>query len=208
VALTQLTIAMAQMVVVGGEPEANLARAESMIADAAAQGGSLVVLPECLDVGWTHPSAPDLAEPIPGPVSDRLCAAARREGVYVAAGLTERDGAHVYNAALLVSPLGEILLKHRKINVLTIAQHVYSIGDRLAVADTDFGRVAVNICADNFPSSLALAHAQIRMGARLLVSPSAWPCRPPTTMRSSPTANCGATRTPHWPSSTTSRWSG
>ena len=89
---------------------------------AAARGCRLVVLPECLDLGWTDPSARDLARPIPGPHADRL--APRRHAstdIYVAAGLVERAGDRLYNAAVLIDPEGRILLHHRKINELDIA---------------------------------------------------------------------------------------
>ncbi|MCK4283821.1 MAG: carbon-nitrogen hydrolase family protein, partial [Candidatus Brocadiae bacterium] len=69
---------------------------------------------------------------------------------------------------------GEIVLKHRKINVLEIAQHVYAIGDRLGVAQTALGTIGMDICADNFRDALVLAHSLARMGARLLLSPCAW----------------------------------
>lgn len=171
----RITVAMAQMQVRWGAAEKNVERAARMIHEAGQDGCDMVVLPECLDLGWTHPDAANRAEPIPGKRSQTLCAAAEREGVQVVAGLTERDGGHVYNTAILIDPSGEILLKHRKINILTIAQDVYTVGDRLGVAEVGpWGRVAVNICADNFASSLALAHSQSRMGARLLLSPSAW----------------------------------
>ena len=167
-------LAMAQMLVEGGKLDENLSRAEGMIEQASLRRCAFVVLPECLDLGWTHPTARSLAAPIPGPCSDRLSEAARKHSIHVVAGLTERDGDVIYNTAVLISPDGRILLKHRKINILTIAQDVYAIGDRLGVARTDYGVVGVNICADNFPSSLALGHSLARMGARLLLSPSAW----------------------------------
>jgi predicted amidohydrolase len=66
------------------------------------------------------------------------------------------------------------VLVHRKINELDIAHDLYSIGDRLAVAHTELGTLAVNICADSFPNSLAIAHTLARMGAQMLLSPSAW----------------------------------
>ena len=169
-----LQLAMAQMLVEGGKPDENLSTAEAMIEQASQRGCAFVVLPECLDLGWTHPTARTLAEPIPGPRSDRLSRAAQRHRIHVVAGLTERDGDQIYNTAVLISPAGHILLKHRKINILAIAQDVYATGDRLGVVRTDYGVVGINICADNFPSSLALGHSQARMGARLLLSPSAW----------------------------------
>ena len=171
-------LGMGQMLVEGGQVERNLARAVQMISQAAEKGCSLVVLPECLNVGWTDPATFDLAQPIPGDHSDRLGEAARQAGIYVVAGLTERAGDRVFNAAILISPEGEIQLKHRKINVLDIAQDLYEIGDTLAVVETSLGTVGLTICADNFPNSLALGHSLARMGAQILLSPSAWAVEP------------------------------
>ena len=169
-----IRVGMAQMLVEGGAPEANLTRAAAMVGRAAAAGCDVVVLPECLDVGWMHPAARELAQPIPGPASDRLAAAAVAGSVHVAAGLTERAGDRIYNTAVLLGPDGRVLLKHRKINELDIADGVYAIGDSLGVAHTPLGTVAISVCADNFPDTLVFAHAQARMGAQLLLSPSAW----------------------------------
>jgi predicted amidohydrolase len=167
-------IGMAQMLVTGAQPAANLDRAEGFIRDAASQGCRLVVLPECMDLGWTDPSARQLAQPIPGPHSERLAQAATQYEIFVVAGLVERAGTELFNAAVLIDPRGQIRLLHRKINELEIAHNLYSIGDRLAVVRTELGTIGINICADNFPNSLAIGHVLARMGAQLLVSPSAW----------------------------------
>ncbi len=58
-------LALVQMLVQGGEKEANLSRAEKYIEEAAVHGAEVVLLPECLDLGWTHPSSQNEAEPIP-----------------------------------------------------------------------------------------------------------------------------------------------
>jgi predicted amidohydrolase len=165
---------MAQMLVEGGEPGRNLPRAVERIREASGAGCAVVVLPECLDIGWTHPSARSLARTIPGPHSETLSRAALEAGIYVVAGLTERYKDRLYNTAVLISPEGHIRLKHRKINVLDIAQDLYDIGDSLSVARTGIGTIGVSICADNFPSSLVFGHSLARMGAQLLLSPSAW----------------------------------
>jgi predicted amidohydrolase len=167
-------VGMAQILVEGAQPEANLARAEEFIRDAASQSCRLVVLPECMDLGWTDPSARRLAQPIPGPHSQRLAHAATQSRVFVVAGLVERAGDRLYNAAVLIDPRGRIVLVHRKINELEIAHDLYSIGDRLAVAHTEPGTLGINVCADNFPNSLAIAHVLARMGAQILLAPSAW----------------------------------
>ena len=171
-------LGMGQLLVEGGQRDANLSRADRMVRRAADAGCSIVVLPECLDLGWTNPTVPALAAPIPGPHSDVLANAARECGIYVVGGLTERAGDRTYNTAVLISNSGELLAIHRKINVLDIAQHLYSTGDRLSVVETPLGTIGIDICADNFGNSLVFAHAMARMGAQLILSPSAWAVPP------------------------------
>jgi predicted amidohydrolase len=172
--MNKFLVGMGQILVEPGCPQANLDRASEAIQQAASQGCRLVVLPECLDFGWGDPSARDLAQPIPGPHIDRLREAARKHHVHVAAGLVERASDRLFNAAVLISPSGEILLHHRKINELDICLDLYSIGDRLGVVNTELGTIGLDICADNFGNSLAIGHVLCRMGAQLILSPSAW----------------------------------
>src|SRR5262249_16313229 len=167
-------LGMAQILVEGGKPAANLDRAVSAIRRAGELGCRVVVLPECLDIGWTHPSTRDFAQPIPGPHFAWLAQAAKDANFYVAAGLVERAGPKIFNAAVLIGPSGDLLLHHRKINELDIALDLYSVGDRVGVAHTDLGTFGLNICADNFSDSLAISHVLCRMGAQVILSPSAW----------------------------------
>ncbi|MEX0715018.1 MAG: carbon-nitrogen hydrolase family protein [Planctomycetaceae bacterium] len=175
-------LAMAQIHVEGGRPDANLERAAKVIAEAAERGAQIVVLPECLDLGWTDPCSWEAAQPIPGPHSDRLAEAARRHGVHVVAGLVERAPVardaqgrpRLYNSAVLIDPRGAILHVHRKINELDIAHEFYAVGDRLGVVETELGVLGIDVCADNFPDSLALGHVLARMGAQIILSPCAW----------------------------------
>lgn len=169
-----MKVGMGQIRVEGGAVEANLGRAEAMIRQAANAGCAVVVLPECLDLGWTWPDARTLADRIPGERSARLAAAARASGVCVVAGLTERDGERVFNCAILISKDGELMAKHRKINELSIAHDLYDVGDRLTAVPSPFGLLGMTICADNFPESLAFGHSLARMGVRTLLSPCAW----------------------------------
>ena len=170
-----MKVALAQMLVEPGEKENNLARAESRIAQAAQQGGEVVVLPEALTLGWTHPSARTLADEIPdGESCTRLCQAARAHGVFVCAGIVERAGDKLFNAAVLVDPDGELLIHHRKIHELEIAHDLYTRGDRLTVAETRFGRVGVMICADGFAPGQSISRTLGMMGARVILSPCAW----------------------------------
>lgn len=165
-------LAMGQMLVEAGAPEANLARAETMIANAAAQGAQVIVLPETLDLGWTAAEAAIYAEPFPGERSARLARAAEHHQIMVAAGLTERAGDLVYNSAVLIDRDGRVVATHRKIAELDFARQSYATGTSLGVADTSLGRIGLAICADYWTPTLGLAQAA--MGAQILLSPSAW----------------------------------
>jgi predicted amidohydrolase len=169
-----IKIGMGQLLVEGGEPERNLRRAEEMIMEAAGKKCDIVLLPETLDLAWTHPSAKTEAQPIPGPYSDRLCRAARDSKVYLCAGLTEKDGSRVYNAAIFVDPSGKIILKYHKINLLVVEQPFYSVGRTLSAVETPLGIIGVNICADNYIDALDIGHALARMGPQIILSPSSW----------------------------------
>jgi predicted amidohydrolase len=170
----KVKIGLGQLLVEGGEPERNLERAEKMAGEAAAKGCQILLLPECLDLGWCHPTAKVESLPIPGPYSDRICALALKHKMYICAGLTERDGERVYNTAIFVDPEGKVLVKYRKINELTVVHDIYSIGQTLGVVETPFGIIGINICADNYGDSLEIGHVLGRMGAQLILSPSAW----------------------------------
>src|SRR6516165_5493881 len=140
-------IGMCQLLVEGGEAERNLERAAAMVRKAAQEGCEIVLLPEALDLGWTHPSAKSEAAPIPGERSDFFCDLAREYGIHICCGLREQDGADVYNTAILVDDRGKIILLYRKINELTVGHEFYSVGRTLSVVKTAFGLVGVNICS-------------------------------------------------------------
>ena len=170
-----MRVALAQMLVEPGEKQANLERAESWIAQAARRGAEVIVLPEAMPLGWTHPSARNLADEIPaGESCTRLRQAARQHRVSVCAGIVERAGEKIFNAAVLVDPAGQILIHHRKIHELDLAHDLYARGDRLSVAETSLGRMGVMICADGFAPGQSISRTLGMMGARVILSPCAW----------------------------------
>jgi predicted amidohydrolase len=159
-----IRVAMGQILIEAGQPQANLKRAVDAITNAAVAGCDLIVLPECLNIGWTDSRAITQAQPIPGAHFELLAQAARQNAIHVAAGLVERSGDKLYNAAVLIDAEGQLRLLHRKIHELDIATHLGTIG--------------LDICADNVPNSLAIGHVLARMGAQIIVSPSAWAVPP------------------------------
>jgi len=168
-------LALAQMLVVGGEPERNLAHAEKLIAQAAREGAAIVLLPETMDLGWTDPCARRLAQSVAsGSTCMRLRTAARRHGVLVCAGITERDGPRVFNSAVLINGDGEVLGVHRKLNELDIGHACYDQGDRLGVYAADLGVIGLMICSDALTEGESVSRALCYMGADVILSPSAW----------------------------------
>jgi predicted amidohydrolase len=174
-----LVVGMAQMLVRAGEPADNLARAAQRIAQAARAGCDVVVLPECLDIGWGDTRARELAQPIGGAHVQRLCEVARVHRIAVVAGIVERAGAVLYNAAVLIDDAGRVQLHHRKLNELRdVTNGLYAVGDRLGVACLRGAIVGIPICADNAPDALDIGHVLARMGAQVLLSPCAWAVPP------------------------------
>jgi predicted amidohydrolase len=160
---------------------ANTARAEALLADADAD---LVVLPELFTSGYFFASTDDVravAEPIPGPTTDRLAAYARRTGATVVAGLPERaaDG-RLFNSAAVVQPSGTVT-PYRKVHLYFEETTHFAPGDLGfpvvdAVARDGSGyRLGVMICFDwYYPEAartLALAGADVIAHPANLVRP-------------------------------------
>lgn len=171
-------LALVQMKVRGGRPDANLRRGLAFVAEAAAAGAQVVVLPEAFTLGWTDPSALAMVEAVPGgPACQALAGAAAEHGVFVCAGLVERAGERVYNTAVLVGPGGEVLLAHRKIYELEVAHGLYALGDRLGVVETPLGTFGLMVCADALARGEVVGRTLALMGADVILSPSSWAVR-------------------------------
>ncbi len=174
-----LKLAMAQMLVEGGELENNLHRAAEIIEEASKNNADIVLLPEAMDLGWTHSSAHTKAGEIPGGSTFQILAkAAQKNNIYVCAGIIEKEGERRYNSAVLINRQGELILKHRKINELDIAHDLYALGEIINVCDTEFGRIGVLICADASSKDYILPRSMGYLGAGLILLPSAWAVPP------------------------------
>lgn len=107
----------------GDDKAANIAQAEKLIERAARGGAQLVALPEL----WTYlgPAEGNAAnaETIPGPVTERLAALARRHQITLHCGsmleAPDNPGAdpRPYNTAVVLDHDGHIIAKYRKIHL-------------------------------------------------------------------------------------------
>jgi len=113
----------------------------------------------------------ELAEAVPGPITERLGAAAKKNHLYVVATLSERDGERVYNTAVLLDREGRLAGKYRKTH-LPREEWMKGVtpGSEYPVFQTDFGPVAIQICYDWFFPEAAETFAL--KGARVLFAPT------------------------------------
>ena len=155
-----------------------LAKALSLVSEAAAQGAELLVFPEAfltaypkgLDfgarVGMRSPEGRrefrryfESAIDVPGPETEELAAAAGRHGVYLVIGVIEREIGTLYCTALFFSPEGQLLAKHRKLMPTAMERLVWGFGDgsTLPVLDTPLGKIGAVICWENYMPLLRAA---------------------------------------------------
>lgn len=183
-----LTVSVVQMLAVDGEKERTVERMMAHLDEAGARGSDLVVLPET----WTGLGFSDdrlhleIAEEIPGPVTDRLCEKARTHGYAVCGSIYERAGNSVHNTAPVISPEGEIVGRYRKTHLFDVPNRTdirsgilesakIAAGDELPVFDLRFAKVGVSICSDlRFPEvyrELALKGAEITLCISAFLAP-------------------------------------
>lgn len=97
----------------------------------------------------------------------RIKEMAKLEKVFIAYGYVEKAGDTLYNSAILVNRDGEEVIKKRKSFLWHFDSKWFAEGDELAIADTEFGKIAVVICADaRMPEIVRLAALE---GAQLII---------------------------------------
>ncbi len=173
-------VALVQMSA-GPEPEQNLQKALERVADAAGRGAQVVCLPELFQTQYfcqrEDHSLFDLAEPIPGPSSEKLAAAARQHGVVLIASLFEKRAPGIYhNTAAIFDSNGSLSGLYRKMHIpddpLYYEKFYFTPGDLgFRALDTSVGRLGTLVCWDQwFPEGARLTALQ---GASVLFYPTA-----------------------------------
>jgi nitrilase len=171
---------------------ASVAKAISLLEDAAGRGAELAVLPETFvplypSNRWARDAARfagwdelwerlwENAVDVPGPLVDELAAACARLGIHAAIGVNERERERpgtLYNTLLLIGPDG-LLHRHRKLMPTQHERlfHGIGAGDDLGVVETPAGRIGGLICWEN---RMPLArYAVYRGGPQIWVAPTA-----------------------------------
>ncbi len=164
-----------------GSADANLARIEARVAEAARAGAKLVLLQELHNGAYfcQHEAVDefDLAERIPGASTDRLGALAKQHGVVLVSSLFEKRAAGLYhNTAVVFETDGHIAGKYRKMHIPDdpgfYEKFYFTPGDLgFTPIDTSVGRLGVLVCWDQwYPEA---ARLMTLAGAELLLYPTA-----------------------------------
>jgi nitrilase len=169
--------------------DASVEKTIRLIDEAGAAGARLIAFPETWIPGypwWIWLGAPawaimrgfvsryfDNSLHYDGAEAERLRAAAKRNKMFVALGLSERDGGSLYIAQWIIGPDGETIAKRRKLKPTHAERTVFGEGDgsHLAVHDLDIGRLGALCCWEHLqPLSKYAMYAQNEQ-----VHVAAWP---------------------------------
>jgi N-carbamoylputrescine amidase len=178
--MSTVTVAATQMAC-SWDRDANMARAERLIREAARRGANIVLIEELFETPYfckDHAARYfDLAKPLEGhPAVEQFRGLARELDVALPVSVFERANNVFYNSLVMVDAGGEVLGSYRKSHIPEgpgyHEKYYFSPGDTgFRVFDTKFAKLGVAICWDQwFPET---ARALALMGAEILMYPTA-----------------------------------
>jgi predicted amidohydrolase len=173
--------AICQIFCLDDDRRGNFVRIEHAVREAKDAGAEIACFPETAILGWVNPDAHKRAQPIPGEDSIRLCRLARDYELHLCIGLAEKEGRRLYDSVVLIDSKENILIKHRKINLLTeLMSPPYTAGKNIDVVETKFGRIGLLICADTHDSKILERMAALKPDFLLIpygyaAAESEWP---------------------------------
>lgn len=149
-AAKSICVAAIQMVSENRAVESNLARARELVAQAAAAGAQLVLLPEMFAAGFElNAHAWKTATPQNGRVEQWLCKTAQHFNLHLGGSYLESRAGDFYNTFALASPQGAIAGRVGKRNPCGMEAYLFKASPGPVVIDTELGRIGVTICYDS-----------------------------------------------------------
>ncbi|MCU1528798.1 MAG: hydrolase [Frondihabitans sp.] len=112
------------------------------------------------------------AEPVPGPISDKLSALARDLHVWMVPGslIEAADDGHLYNTAIAIDPEGHIVARYRKMFPWTPYETTKAGSEFVTFDIPDIGRMGLAICYDgSFPE---VSRQLAWLGADVIIQPT------------------------------------
>jgi 5-aminopentanamidase len=173
-------VAACQLALAIGDLKGNAATVADAVAQAAADGADLIVLPELNDTGYVfsgEDEARSLATAASSPALLAWRALVATHGAVIAGGFCQLAGdGRLYNSAALVDASGTLAV-YRKAQLWDAEKLIFTPGDEPPpVVELAFGRVALMICDDlEFPEWVRLAALA---GADIIAAPVNWPTSP------------------------------
>ena len=173
-----MKVAVAQISCSLGDPDANLLKVRDFCARARETDADLIVFPEMIDTGYSMPVIRAHANHWTGGFVAGLQETARQLSIAIVSGVSERDGASIYNSQVFVDQQGKIIAKYRKTHLYAVApveeQTCFAAGDRFASFAFGNLHLGFSICYDlRFPEMYRKLATEQNVGA-FIVS-SAWP---------------------------------
>jgi omega-amidase len=173
-----MKIAAAQISCTPGDVDANVRKIHDFTARAKDAGVALIVFPEMVDTGYSMPIIKKHATSWNEGAVPQLQKTAKELAISIIAGVSDRDGARIYNSQVFIDVSGEIVSKYRKTHLVTAApldeRPVFTPGDSFVSCKIDRFIFGQSICYDlRFPEfcrTLTVAH-----GVNVFVNSSAWP---------------------------------
>lgn len=161
----------------GGKTAAdNFRLSAPLTAEAARHKANLAVLGEVLTTVGLGKKNEEVAEPVPGPSTERFGSLAREHNLYLVFSLIERSGHLLYNTAVLIGPDGRLVGTYRKVCLpREEVEAGVAPGHEYPVFQTRFGKVGLMICYDGFFPEPARELA--KRGAEVIAWP-VWGCNP------------------------------
>ncbi|MFN8379309.1 MAG: carbon-nitrogen hydrolase family protein [Anaerolineae bacterium] len=167
--MRELTIAVAQMKPVLGQPEDNIVKMSEMIREIATkQRVDLIVFPELITSGAELGLRfTEVAQRVPGATVNLIAKRANEYGVYVLFGMATKEKVEsvLYNSAVLVGPEGEFVDMYHKVHLRGEERMAFREGFKLPVVETELGTLGIMIGYDlAFPEvarSLTLEGAEV-----------------------------------------------
>ena len=173
-----MKVAIAQISCSLGDSGANLLKVRDFCARAKETDADLIVFPEMIDTGYSMPVIRAHANHWTGGFVAGLQETARQLSIAIVSGVSERDGASIYNSQVFVDQQGKIIAKYRKTHLYAVApveeQTCFAAGDRFASFAFVNLHLGFSICYDlRFPEMYRKLATEQNVGA-FIVS-SAWP---------------------------------
>jgi predicted amidohydrolase len=151
-----MKVAAAQISCAPGDLNANIAKVRDFASVAKNSGAELIVFPEMVDTGYSMPVIQRHATSWNEGAVPALQKIAKTLSLSIICGVSERDGASIYNSQVFIDGNGKVIAKYRKTHLVSAApiegRNCFTPGSEFTCATVAGMRLGLSICYDlRFP---------------------------------------------------------